>query len=104
MNSVGNNLSKWPMGINVAALMVNVIVNFSEDKSALVAGFNTDGWVNTKILSTLTKLSDFPLDGLYVRTDFPGYEFYQGVDSDLGDITQRSDLINNIPPLISASK
>jgi hypothetical protein len=103
MDSVGNDISDQPMGINVAGLMCNIIVNFPKDKSVRVAGFNTNGWVKTKILSTLTKFSDFPLDGLYVRTDFPGYEFYQGVDSDLGDITHCSDLINNIPPLISAS-
>ena len=103
MDSPGNNIDKSPLETNVAAIMVKTLVNFPEDKSALVAGFNTDGWVKTKILSKLSRTSDFPLDGLYVRTEFTGYEFYQGLDSSGGNITQRSDLIDNVPPLISAS-
>jgi len=62
-----------------------------------MAGFNTDGWVKAKILSKLTHFSDFPLDGLYIRTEFQGYEFFQGVDSPGGDITRRSEYIDNGP-------
>src|SRR5262245_60386636 len=103
MDSNGNDINNQLWGTNVVALMLNTIVNCPEDKSACVAGFNTKGWVKTKIDHKLTHFSNFPLDGLYVRIDFVGFKFYQGVDSLGGDITARVDLSNDIPSLISTS-
>jgi len=58
MDSIGNDIGTSPLSTNVAGLMINTIVNFPEDETTHVAGFNTDGWVKAKI-SKLTRSSDF---------------------------------------------
>ena len=66
-------------------------------------GFNTNGWIKNTIqpLSAWYNWSSNPNQGFYIQTSaLPAvYNFYQGLDSGGGDITQRGDLANNVPGL-----
>lgn len=84
-------------------MIVETTTYYPAEKAALVAGFNTNGDIKSKISTTLTPTSTFPLDGLYVRTEFVGYAFFPHFTSRGDDISQLKNLADDIPGLIAAT-
>lgn len=88
---------------DVAGMIVETLTYYPAEKAALVAGFNTNGDIKSKINSKLTPSSTFPLDGLYIRTEFLGYAFFPHFTSRGNDIAQLKNLADDVPGLIAAT-
>lgn len=68
-----------------------------------VAAFNTHGYVKSKVQYPLSDFKDATsLDGIYIRTDFPGFNFFPRCDSKGNDIIDATDKANDIPSLITS--
>ncbi|KAI0404132.1 hypothetical protein F4802DRAFT_607591 [Xylaria palmicola] len=68
-----------------------------------IAAFNTRGSVKYKIQYPLTDMRDSTsLDGIYIRTDFLGFNFFPRCDSSGNDVVDATDEARDIPSLISS--
>lgn len=71
-------------------------------KGLEVAAFNTRGYVKSKVHYPLSNFNDATsLDGIYIRTDFPGFHFFPQCDTWGNDIIDATDKANDIPSLIT---
>jgi hypothetical protein len=73
--------------------------------NTIVGCFNTKGEYKTSCpVLQPTHWSDFGLDGVYVRTDYPNWIFLQGMSFTIANqaIAARPDLQFNIPLLLTA--
>ena len=68
-----------------------------------MAAFNTNGWVKGKVQYPLTPWPSTPtsLDGIYVRNEFSGYQFFSGRDAPGNDIVHKPELLNDLPQLVN---
>ncbi|KAI0972086.1 hypothetical protein F4678DRAFT_479067 [Xylaria arbuscula] len=68
-----------------------------------IAAFNTNGWVKSKVQFPLADFKDATsLDGIYIRTDFLGFNFFPRCDSSGNDIIDSTNKANDIPSLIKS--
>lgn len=66
----------------------------------MVAAFNTLGYVYRRVTYPLIEWPATSLDGIYIRADFEGYNFFPQSDSPGNDTISATDHENDIPALI----
>lgn len=106
MDSNGNDIGERILDVSTpTGLREEVVKRHQADN--VVAGFNTDGFIKSKIVYPLIPNNlqfRHSLAGIYIRTKFMDYTFYQGHGSAGNDILpQTTALINDVPALIRHS-
>ncbi|KAI0788254.1 hypothetical protein C8Q74DRAFT_1216687 [Fomes fomentarius] len=89
-----------------SALERAVATRYGDNLDLVPAAFTTEGSVMSWVKYPLVPgagANTGSLDGIYIRTDFPGYIFYPYVDSDGNDIRQQTEAIDNVPALVVSS-
>ncbi|KAI0788255.1 hypothetical protein C8Q74DRAFT_1367009 [Fomes fomentarius] len=85
------------------ALERAVTVRYGDNLELIPAAFTTAGVVRSRVKYPLVRgpgANPASLDGIYIRTDFPGYTYYPSVDSNMNDIRRQTESMNNVPTLV----
>ncbi|KAI0788252.1 hypothetical protein C8Q74DRAFT_1216685 [Fomes fomentarius] len=85
------------------ALERAVTVRYGDNLELIPAAFTTGGVVRSRVKYPLVRgpgANPASLDGIYIRTEFPGYTYYPSVDSNMNDIRRQTESMNNVPTLV----
>lgn len=104
MDSASNDIERITDVSTATALREKVVEKFAGDNK--IAAFNTDGWIKSKVRLPPrdTPQRRNSLAGIYIRTKYLDFAFFQGRDSPGGDIRQTAAIANDIPQLIAATE
>ncbi|KAK6347463.1 hypothetical protein TWF718_005305 [Orbilia javanica] len=85
----GNDLAHYPDLKNNVEKLKSVLLN---EPSSLYYAFNTNGWIKSWTVLDSSNFERSPGSTLYVRVQYPGWQFIQGQDSPGNDILQVTDV------------